>query len=494
MFKGLFQTEIVSKFIALIIIPITLLQLQSCSFAPKYQRPPMDIPVNYKEAGNWARANPDIADRPRGPWWEAFGDPALNALEVLVDANNQNLQAAYDRFLEAKAAADIAKASFFPVIGALASATWEKASTATTASSNANSTASNKPFGQFVVAADFTYEVDVWGRIRNAVAQSVNLAKASAADLATMNLSIHAELASDYFSLRGDDEAQRVLDETVNVYQKALVLTRDRHKNGAVSGSDVDQAESQLENAKTLAADMHIKRAQMEHAIAVLIGLPPENFSMAPARSKMAYVLAFTNLPSTLLERRPDIAAAERRVQAANAGIGVARAAFFPVFDLIAEGGFQSSTLSNLFSKNSLFWSLGPSSLLALSNPTVQFTVFDGGRLLGQLKQANASYYEAVANYRQTVLTALKEVEDSLIALRQLENEHRTQSLAAETAYRATNKAHILYKGGIYTYLDVVVLQNTALQSELSSINVLTQRQLASVQLVKALGGGWAVE
>lgn len=278
------------------------------------------------------------------------------------------------------------------------------------------------------------------------------------------------------------------------MYQRALTLTRSRHKNGAAPGSDVDEAESQFENAKTLAADNRIKRAQMEHAIAVLIGMPPANFAIAPTPTKMQKVLAFTYLPSTLLQRRPDIAAAERRVQAANAQIGVARAAFFPVFDFVAEIGFQSNKLSNLFSNNALFWSLGSSSLMLLTNPTVQFTIFDGGKLLGQLKQAKASYYEAVANYRQTVLTAFQEVEDALVSLRQLEHEHRSQSRAAAAAKRAEIKARALYKGGLFTYLDVVISQNIALQSELSSINVLTQRQLASVQLIKALGGGLAVE
>ncbi len=480
------------------ILLIACLQLISCSLAPKYQRPAIDIPVSYKEAGDWAPANPNMADKPRGPWWQAYNDRILNALEEQVEVNNQNLRAAYARFLEAKAAADIARASFFPTITALASATWEKTSTANSPNSSSSSTstssASNKPFSEYIVGADLAYQVDVWGQIRNMVVQNVDLAKASAADLGAMKLSIHAELASDYFSLRGDDAAQKVLDETVQIYQKALAITRIRHTNGAAPGADVDEAESQLENAKTLAADMRSKRAQMEHAIAVLMGLAPANFAIAPAVSKMTDILVFTNIPSTLLERRPDIAAAERRVQAANAAIGVARAAFFPSFNLIAEGGFQSTILSKLFSKNSLFWSIGPSSLLAVSNPTIQLPIFDGGRLLGQLEQADATYYEAVANYRQTVLTALKEVEDSLVALHQLENEHRSQSLAAAAAYRAVKKGFALYKGGIDTYLDVVVVQNNALQTELSNINVLTQRQLASVQLVKALGGGWEVE
>jgi len=339
-----------------------------------------------------------------------------------------------------------------------------------------------------------SYELDAWGSIRNSVIVSESKAKASVADMASIRLSLQASLANNYFALRGSDEAQRILDITVVAYQKALYLTKKRYQGGAAPISDVDEAETQLENAKTMAADMRLQRAQLEHAIAVLVGEIPSNFSLAPAKSPKIFLAIAPNLPSTILDRRPDIVAAESQVLAANANIGVARAAFFPVIDLTGSGGFQSRSLANLISKPSLFWSLGPLSLLTLAQPIAEVTIFDGGRLRGLLNQAKAQYFETVATYRQTVLTAFQEVEDNLVAIRQLDKEYQSQKAAARAAKRAWEQELYRYKGGLVTFLQVVVVENIALQSELALVNIRTRRQIASIQLIKALGGGWSLD
>jgi NodT family efflux transporter outer membrane factor (OMF) lipoprotein len=330
--------------------------------------------------------------------------------------------------------------------------------------------------------------------VRNQIVATAQNAKASAADVAAIHLSLHAELASDYFALRGSDEQQRILDQTVSAYNQALYLTQQRHKGGAAPIADVDEAETQLENAKTMAEEMRLTRAQLEHAIAVLVGEIPANFSLAPAKLPSKFLAIAPNMPSTLLERRPDIIAAEHRVQSANASIGVARAAFFPQFNLTGSGGFQSRSLGNLISKPSVFWSIGPLSLLTLIQPIAEVTVFDGGRLRSLLNKAKADYFAAVAAYRKSVLTGFQDVEDNLIAMKQLDKEHVTQDAATRAAMRAWVQEQYRYKGGLVTFLQVVVAENTALQAELASVNIRTRRQIASVQLIKALGGGWSFD
>lgn len=473
-----------------ILILIGIIALSACSFAPKYQRPPMNIPVAYKESDGWVPANPNAAALGHGPWWCMYGDPILNALEAQVINANQNLQAAVARYEEARAVLAVQRSALFPnVLGVF------NMNRVNTSHDIANVPMVSQ-FNDILFSSNITYEVDVWGRVRNAVAAAKSLAAASAADVAVINLSTHAELANDYFALRGDDASQRVLDQTVVVYEKALYLTRNRYQGGVSPISDVDQAQNQLETAKTLAADMQLKRAQLEHAIAVLIGQSPSMFSLAAAPSKIKWVTVNPGFPSVLLERRPDVAEAELKVQAANANIGVARAAFFPIISLSAAIGLESDKFSTLFNKNSLVWALGPTTSSALLNngslPLVTQTIFDGGRLIALSKQATAQYYEAVANYRQTVLTAFQEVEDSLVALHQLDRENHTQTLATIAANRAMNQAMLRYKGGLTTYLDVVTTQNLALQAELSSIDVYTRRHVSSVQLIKALGGGYS--
>ncbi|KTD43684.1 efflux transporter outer membrane subunit [Legionella quateirensis] len=469
----------------IIILGIVIFIVTSCSFAPKYERPFMPVPAHFKETGTWVPAKTKMPSSKVTPWWEVYNDPVLNKLERLIEVSNQDLKKIFFRYQEALALVQVSRAAFFPNIQGTLNANRQQTSTTMADPSTI------PLYNNYIIGSRVNYELDAWGSISNAVAAQQDTAHATEAELAAISLSLHAELASDYFSLRGCDESQRILDATVVAYQKALYLNKKRYHGGASPIEAVDQAETQLENAKTAAADMRLKRAQYEHAIAILIGQFPADFSLPPAKLSRTLVKVAPDLPSTLLERRPDIAAAEFRVQAANATIGVARAAFFPVLDLTGILGFQSQSLSNLISKPSLIWSLGPISTLALAQPLVAQPIFEGGKLVGQLKYAKASYFETVADYRQTVLTAFQEVEDSLVAVNQLDQEIRSQKAAAQAAKRALTQANNRYSGGIVTFLDVVVVENTALQTELAAVNVLTRRQIASVQLIKALGGSW---
>jgi NodT family efflux transporter outer membrane factor (OMF) lipoprotein len=335
-----------------------------------------------------------------------------------------------------------------------------------------------------VLSGDLSYEVDVFGRVRNTVANARANEQATAGDVAALDLSLHAELASDYFVLRGLDIEQRFLDQTVADYERALQLTQNLFKGGAAAIADVQQAQAQLELARTQAEDTRLHRAQTEHAIAVLIGRQPSDFALgARADDSFPAMPAIdTGLPSQLLERRPDVAAAERRVAAANANIGVARAAYFPVFDLMAQAGLQSTTAANWLTAPAQFWSIGPHALL---------TIFDGGLHRAQSAAAHAVYDEQVANYRNTVLIAYQDVEDNLAALRQLHRESISQAAAVTATQGAADQANLRYKGGIVTYLEVVATQNAALSARLTAVDIDIRRATAAVQLVKALGGDW---
>ena len=465
---------------------ITTLSLTHCSFAPTYHRPTLEIPPSYKEQGKWLSAKPKALN---DTWWTLYSDATLNDLEQQVNVSNQTIKVAFERYEQAKASANVVRSALFPNITGIA---------------NANRTQMSKtitnPFpitltNDYLVAADLTYEVDVWGKIRNMLAAAKSLARASKADLGVVQLSMQAELATDYFMLRSADASQLILDNIVKAYKKGLFLTRQRFHGGLVSAIELDQAENQLNTAETFAADMHLQRHQLEHAIATLIGKPPASFELEPV-THFYYnaVLINPNLPSTLLERRPDIASAEEQVRAANATIGVARAAFFPDINIAADIGFESKALSSLFKAPSLIWALGPStsaSAFTQSGPLVNQTIFDGGRLINLDRQAWSHFSETVANYRQVVLNALQNVEDNLTAMRQLNIENKKQSLATAAAERALQQEIYRYRGDLASALDVITLQVPALQNELASINIRTRHQLASVQLIKALGGGW---
>lgn len=450
--------------------------LAGCSFAPDYKTPEVSkIPAQYKEVDGWKLAEPCDA-APKGEWWKSFNDPVLDKLEDEVTTANQNIKAAIARFGQARAEAGVARADFFPTIQGTAGYSRERKSLST-----ANVTPNNK-YNDYQIGGDLSYELDIWGRVRNAYSAASSRAEASEADAATIGLSMHAELASDYFLLRGDDEKQVALDETVGAYQKALDLTQRRHEGGVVAGQDVDQAETQLQNAKTASAENHLQRQQLEHAIAVLTGKMPAEFELVKDQQKATPPIINPGLPATLLERRPDIATAERLASAANSDIGVARAAYFPTISLTGLLGFESANASDLFKAPSRLWTLGPSAVL---------TIFDGGRIDSLTEEAKAEYDEAAANYRQTVLNGYQEVEDNLVAIHQLAKETETQAAATAAAERALQQAKNRYVGGITTYVDVVVAQDQELQARLSSIDIQTRQLVAHVQLVKALGGGW---
>jgi NodT family efflux transporter outer membrane factor (OMF) lipoprotein len=459
----------------------TILTLDACSFAPPYKTPESAPPTPvYKEAGDWKSAEP-ADSQARGAWWAIFQDPTLDVLETQVADANQDLKAAYARLLQARAATRIARADLFPTLTIGSSATRSR--------NSVNSPTFPKgaePVGNnFDLEADLSYEIDVWGRVRNAVASARASQQASAADLATLNLSVHAELADDYFSLRSQDTQQQLLDKTVEDYTKALELTQNLYNGGAAALTDVAQAQAQLETARTQAADIRLQRAQTEHAIAVLLGKNPAAFHMdtSPMPLSAAPPLIDPGLPSTLLERRPDVAAAERRMASANAQIGVARAAYFPVFSLAAAAGFDSTSASNWLSAPSRLWSVGPAAGI--------LTVFDAGRHRAQSAQAKAVYDEQVADYRNTVLSAYREVEDSLAALRQLQQESVSEAAAVTATATALEQAQYRYKAGLVTYLEVATAENTALQAQLANVSIQLRRLSASVLLVKALGGGW---
>lgn len=484
---------------------LLLLFLNQCSLAPRYQRPSLPIPTAYKESNiTWKNS----AKKPyfiNLSWWKMYGDPILNQLESQLCFNNQSLKAALARLEEARALAGVARAAFFPTINGIGNI--NRVHTSETIansprlipSSGLIPSLSNQhrvaPFNDNLLTSVLNYEVDIWGKVRDQVANANFLAAASASDLAALRLSLEAELAGTYFQLRGADAAQEALDKMVIAYRRSYNLTLNRFKGGASSSLDVDEALTQLEATKTLAADMHLIRAKYEHAIAVLVGKAPSCFNLKPKYPSLLHsVNIYPALPATLLERRPDIAAAEQRVFAANARIGVSRAAFFPDINFGAALGFESAKLSTLFETPSLIWALGPSALALFNRitmPVITQTIFDGGRLIYLNKAAWAEYSEVIANYRQTVLTAFQEVEDNLVALRQLDREKKTQAWAFQAAQRAVQQALYQYKGGLTTYLNVSVVQTMALQNQLNLIDVSTRRHLASVQLIKALGGGW---
>jgi NodT family efflux transporter outer membrane factor (OMF) lipoprotein len=454
--------------------------LAACSFAPLYKTPvSAPPPAAYREAGAWKPAAPADAAA-RGPWWTLFDDASLDALEAKVTDANQDLKAAFARLQEARAQTRIARAGYFPTISANAAATRARGSINAPTFNSLRPGAGN----DFQLEADVSYEFDVWGRIRNTVAAARATQQATAADLGVLDLSTHAELATDYFTLRSDDAEQEFLDHTVADYAQALQLTENLYNGGAAPLSDLEQARAQLETAKTQSADIRLQRAQTEHAIAVLVGEQASVFHIDPAPLPASAVPPPVDpgLPSALLERRPDVAAAERRVAAANAQIGVARAAYFPVFSLAAVAGFESTSASNWISAPSRLWSIGPAGML---------TLFDGGLHRAQSAGAHAAYDEQVADYRSTVLTAYQEVEDNLAALRALQNESVSEAAAVAATQSALQQAQYRYQGGLVTYLEVVTEENAALSARLSAADIQARRLNASVLLVKALGGSW---
>ena len=420
----------------------------------------------------------------KGDWWRLFQDPQLNALEAQVNDANQTLKAAEANFRAARSDIGYARSFEAPTVGVSPSVGTVRQS------SNepyypSSSTMGNSGYGDFTLPLDLNYEVDLWGKIRRGVTAAREQAQASAADMETVRLSLHAELATDYFNLRSADGQEKLLGDTINAYQSALKLTQDRFNGGLADRSDVTQAEAQLEQARVLLSDVEVQRAQFEHAIAVLIGKPPANLNIPPSpiNAQAPQIPAIPGmLPSELLERRPDIAADERRMAAANEQIGIAKAAYYPSLSLSAIAGTEGTSALNWFTWPSRFWAVGP---------TLSETLFDGGRRRATNERARAGYDATVANYRQTTLTAFQQVEDNLAALRILDGESDQQHRATDAALQSLQSFQQRYEGGLSLYLEVITSQTTALSDQRNDIDIMRRRLDASVLLIKALGGGW---
>ncbi len=451
--------------------------LAACTVGPNYVRPAAPTPPAYKEAEGWKVARPQD-NVLRGPWWTAFNDPVLNGLEERVEVSNQNVAAAQAQFRQARALVLAARAGYFPTVTAGASATRARRSSSAAGPAAIGGTASD-----LLLSGDVSWEIDLWGRVRRAVEAGRAGAQASAADLASVRLSIQAELAQDYFQARAFDAQKKLLDETAAAYAKSLELTNNRYAGGVASKADVLQAETQLKTTRAQAIDVGVQRAQLEHAIAALAGTPASSFTLAEAPLDGVPPMIPAGLPAELLERRPDIAAAERRVAEANAQIGVAEAAFFPNVTLSASAGFEAATLAKWVSWPSRFWAVGAA---------ISEAVFEGGLRRAQTEEARAAYDASVAAYRETVIGAFQQVEDELAALRILEAEAATQDEAVTAARQSLDVVLNQYKAGTVSYLNVVVAQATLLANERTARDILGRRMTAAVLLVKSLGGGWS--
>jgi NodT family efflux transporter outer membrane factor (OMF) lipoprotein len=460
-------------------VAFSFLWFGGCTVGPKYAKPTAEVPAAYKEVGNWKTAQPSDAIA-KGKWWEIYEDPQLNSLEEQIKVSNQTLKAAEAQFEQARAAVRISRSFYFPTVSGGAAITGNRQSQNKALSSASSIT----NYGDFQIPFDVSYEADVWGRVRRTVESSRAQAQASAADLANVDLSLHSELALDYFELRGLDAQKQLLDSSVVSFQKALDLTQNRYQGGIASAVDVAQAQTELETTRAQAIDVGVQRAALEHAIAVLVGQPAAKFSLAPLPLSSPPPAIPEGLPSDLLERRPDIAAAERQIQVANAQIGIAKAAYFPLITLNGTGGFESAAISTLIQGPSGFFSIGPAAIE---------TLFDAGRRHAITDQARSAYNQSVALYRQAILTAFQEVEDNLAALRILREEAQTQSAAVAAAEHSLALSNNRYKGGVSNYLEVTTAQSAALTNERTAVDLLTRRLAASVLLIKAIGGGWNV-
>ncbi len=452
----------------------------ACIVGPHYQRPAAPVPPAFKEPppAGWKEAQPNDGAT-RGKWWEIYGDPALNSLEEQISISNQNVLAAGAQFRAAKDAIRIARSALYPSVTAGTAITNSRSSTA--GQSGNAAAASSRTSIQFPIV-DFSYQADVWGSIRRTVRASAETAQASAAQLENARLSIQAELAIYYFELHGVDGAAELLSNTVRSYEEYLTLTRHRFAGGVVSGADVAQAETQLGTAQAQLTDVGVVRGQYEHAIAILTGRPPSELSIERRALTAPPPPIPVALPSALLERRPDIANMERQMAVQNEQIGIARAALYPSIGISGSLGLQGSTLLNILSWPSRFWSLGPSA---------SQWIYDAGRRRAILQQQQDLFDSAVASYRQTVLNALQQVEDALSTLRILESESGQVKQTVNAAQRALDISTAQYKAGVVSYLQVITAQTFLLQNQRSAVDLLTRRLTASVQLIEALGGGW---
>jgi NodT family efflux transporter outer membrane factor (OMF) lipoprotein len=439
--------------------------------------PEVPTAETYKEAGPWTQAQP--ADRlPRDSWWTLYGSSELDALQKRLIDGNPTLASALANYAQARAVSDQARAGLFPTLGANASVQRARESV----NAPLISKATPRYYDDNIAGGSVSYELDLWGQIRNEVKAGEANAAASAADLENARLSLIAQLVDDYVQLRNLDRQSDILDQTVKAYARALSLTQQRHDAGIAPGLDVSQAQTQLDAARSAAAQTLAQRAMMEHAIAALLGVPASRFSIEPKIVDITLPEIPSGVPTTLLQRRPDIAAAQRRMIAANANIGVARAAYFPSLTLGGQGGWQSTQFSNWLTAPSTFWAIGPNALL---------TVFDGGLRRAQVAQARAEFDASAANYRGTVISAFQQVEDDLANLNHYHDASVEEKAAVDAAQHTLDFSMVLYKQGATDYLTVVTAQTALLQSQLQALNLDTVQLRSSVDLVRALGGGW---
>lgn len=462
---------------ALSIVAFYAMVLAACTVGPEYVKPTVAIPLSYKEAAGWKQAQPADTSLTT-TWWKLFNDPQLSRLEEQVVISNQNIALAEAQFRQARALVEGSKAALYPSLTIGASATRSQGS------GNLGRTQAGVQ-SDYLLPASLSWEIDVWGRIRRSIEASQAGLQASAADLAAARLSVQAELAGDYFQLRALDAQKQYLGETMAYYRKTLDLTNNRYSSGIAARVDVLQAETQLKSSQAQMIDLGVQRAQLEHAIAVLIGKPAAEFSLTALPLTSAPPAIPLALPSELLERRPDIASAERHMAAANAQIGIAQAAYYPTVKLGASLGLESSDIAKWLAWPSRFWSVGPA---------VSQTVFDGGLRKSENAQAMAAYDGSVASYRQTVLSAFRDVEDNLAALRILAEENTVQDQAVEAAAQTVRITLNQYQSGVVGYLNVISAQAAELANRRTAIAILGRRMSAAVQLIKALGGGWVAE
>jgi NodT family efflux transporter outer membrane factor (OMF) lipoprotein len=479
--KCIYNVQSARRMARLALLPLLLagaLLFTGCELGPKYKTPAAPTPPEYKETGNWKSAQPND-QKLGGNWWEIFQDSQLNGLEQQINVSNQNLKAAFAQYQESRAALRYVRADYYPTITTSPSATREQYSNNRPPHS---STFDGLTFNDFVLPINLSYQANVWGRVSRNVESYREQAQASAADLAVVNLSMHATLAVDYFAARTLDAEEKLLKDTVAQYQQAFDLNEDRYRGGLGSEVEVEQARTILETTRAQLVDVGVARAQYEHAVAVLIGKAPADFTLPPLPLTTPPPHIPVGIPSELLERRPDIAAAERRVASANAQVGLAKTAYYPLVNIMGTGGLESGSITTLFSGPSAMWSVGAS--------LVQ-TLFDGGRRRALNDQAKASYDSSVASYRQTVLTGFQQVEDNLAALRILEQEAGVQASAVQAAQRSLDLSNTRYTGGVTGYLEVITAQNAALTDEVTAVNILGRRMASAVLLIQAIGGGW---
>lgn len=464
---------------AFVLLP---LMLAACEVGPDYARPPAPTPAAFKEVPEgWKIAQPLDALN-RGPWWSVYNDPVLNGLEEQVNVSNQNVKSFEAAFRQASAIIREARSSYFPIIGGSASITRSQQGLGSL-STGGFSGGAGQPHSRYNFQAAVTsWEIDVWGRISRLVESDIAIAQASAGDLASAQLSAQAQLASAYFQLRIADELKRLFDAAVEAYTRSLQIAQNKYAAGTAARSDVAQAQTLLETTRSSDVAVGITRAQFEHAIAVLIGEPPAEFSIAPVVLNVAIPVIPPDMPSQLLERRPDIAAAERRIAAANAQIGFVVAAYYPTLTLSGSYGYSGSAVAQQFSPSSRFWSVGS---------TLTETLFDGGLRHAQVDVARAAYDQTIANYRQTVLIAFQQVEDDLAQMRILEQQAQVQEGAVRAAQEAERLILNQYLAGTVDYTTVVTAQTAALSDEETAVSILQSRLTASVALIQALGGGW---